>query len=354
MARIWQRYDLDDPKTTAAFAEKVEDPQKLRYLYVHTYCDARGTAPTLWNAYKDSMHRQLFRGTMEAFAGKNVIERERKERIAMLHEEILSHLPEGLSLEEMQAHFSLLPERYFINTQAEEIALHMRMAHDLMGQIQETDSVGSLMPVIDWRDDPDLSLTVVNIVTWDRAGLFYKLAGALTLAGVNILSTKAITRKDHISIDTFYIMDTGGGVVSNPGAVEVFRKQLHESLVEGKHLQKAIDKKEAEVLKTEASRNRDLLPAPFPPRVDVYHELSLKRTIIEVQASDRLGLLYRLSRLIHSKGFDITFARVATERGVAMDTFYIEYRKDTEQVGSDNLLDLRAELEAVTRANPAR
>ena len=354
MARIWQRYDLDDPKTTAAFAEKMEDPQKLRYLYVHTYCDARGTAPTLWNAYKDSMHRQLFRGTMEAFAGKNVIERERKERIAMLHEEILSHLPEGLSLEEMQAHFSLLPERYFINTQAEEIALHMRMAHDLMGQIQKTDSVGSLMPVIDWRDDPDLSLTVVNIVTWDRAGLFYKLAGALTLAGVNILSTKAITRKDHISIDTFYIMDTGGGVVSDPGAMEVFRKQLHESLVEGKRLQKAIDKKEAEVLKTEASRNRDLLPAPFPPRVDVYHELSLKRTIIEVQASDRLGLLYRLSRLIHSKGFDITFARVATERGVAMDTFYIEYRKDTEQVGSDNLLDLRAELEAITRANPAR
>ena len=354
MARIWQRFDLDDPETTAAFAEKVEDPQKLRFLYVHTYCDARGTAPTLWNAYKDSMHRQLFRGTLEAFEGKNVIERKRKERIAMLHEEILSHLPEGLSVDEMQAHFSLLPERYFINTHAEEIALHMRMAHDLMGQIQNTDSVGSLMPVIDWRDDPDLSLTVVNVVTWDRAGLFYKLAGALTLAGVNILSTKAITRKDHISIDTFYIMDTSGGLVSDRGALEVFRRHLHEALVEGKRLQHAIDLKEAEVQKAKAQQNRDLLPAPFPPRVDVYHELSLKRTIIEVQAADRLGLLYRLARLIHSKGFDITFARIATERGVAMDTFYIEHRKDAEQVDSDNLLDLREELEAITRGDHAR
>ena len=156
---------------------------KVALPYVHTYCDARGTAPTLWNSYKDTMHRQLFRGTMEAFEGQDIIERKRKERIAMLHEEILSHLPEGVSVEEMQAHFSLLPERYFINTQAEEIALHMRMMHDLMGQIQASDSVNSLMPIIDWRDDDDLSLTVVNVVTWDRAGLFYKLAGALTPPG---------------------------------------------------------------------------------------------------------------------------------------------------------------------------
>jgi [protein-PII] uridylyltransferase len=206
------------------------------------------------------------------------------------------------------------------------------------------------MPVIDWRDDPDLNLTVVNVVTWDRAGLFYKLAGALTLAGVNILSTKAITRKDHISIDTFYIMDTGGGLVGNRKALEIFRKHLHDALVEGKRLQQAIESKEGEVRKAEAQKNKDLLPAPFPPRVDVYHELSLKRTIIEVQATDRLALLYRLARLIHSKGFDISFARVATERGVAMDTFYIENLNQTEQLDSDNLLELRSDLEAIIEA----
>lgn len=347
MARIWQRFDLDDPKTSSYFAEKMEDPQKLRYLFVHTYCDARGTAPTLWNSYKDTMHRQLYHGTMEAFEGRDLIEQKRKERIAMLHEEILSHLPENVSVEEMQAHFSLLPERYFINTQAEEIALHMRMTHDLIGQIQKTDSLSSLMPIIDWRDDQDLSLTVVNVVTWDRAGLFYKLAGALTLAGVNILSTKAITRKDHISIDTFYIMEAGGGLVTDPKALEVFRQSLHGSLVEGKHLQSAIDAKEAAVEVAEAKAKKDLLPAPFPPRVDIYHELSLKRTIIEVQAADRLALLYRLARIIHHRGFDITFARIATERGVAMDTFYIENRANAGQVDSDHLLDLRSDLEAV-------
>lgn len=347
MARIWQRFDLDDPQTTAAFAEKMEDPQKLRFLYVHTYCDARGTAPTLWNDYKNSMHQHLFRGTLEAFEGKDVIEKKRKERIAMLHEEILSHIPEGLSVEEMKAHFSLLPERYFINTHSEEIALHLRMVHDLMSQINSADSIGTLMPVIDWSNDPDLNLTVVNVVTWDRAGLFYKLAGALTLAGVNIASTKAISRNDHISIDTFYIMDADGGIVTQTKAQSIFEKYLGESLVKGKKMKDAIEAQEAKVKAGNLHKNKDLLPAPFPPRVDVYHELSLKRTIIEVQASDRLGLLYRLARLIYSKGFDISFARIATERGVAMDTFYIEKGQHSEQVDADNLLELRKGLDAI-------
>lgn len=347
MARIWQRYDLDDPQTSVAFSQKVEDPQKLRLLYVHTYCDARGTAPTLWNGYKDAMHNQLYRGTLEAFEGLDVMVRKRKERIAMLHEELFKNIPQGLTVEEMQAHFSLLPERYFINTQSEEIALHLKMVHELMSNINRAESVGSLMPVIDWHDDVDLNLTVVNVVTWDRSGLFYKLAGALTLAGVNIVSTKAISRNDHISIDTFYIMDAEGGVVSNLKAQANFKNYLREALVEGKKLKNAINAKEALLEAKQLKKNKDLLPAPFPPRVDVYHELSLKRTIIEVQASDRLGLLYHLARLIHRKGFDISFARIATERGVAMDTFYIEKGSHTDKVDSDRLLELRQELDNI-------
>ena len=79
-------------------------------------------------------------------------------------------------------------------------------------------------------------MTVVNVVTWDRAGLFYKLAGALSVAGVNILSTKAISRSDHITIDTFYVIDPGGGIVTRPKAREIFISCLEEALVNGKDL----------------------------------------------------------------------------------------------------------------------
>ncbi len=351
MARIWQRFDLDDPQTAASFAEVVENPQKLRFLYVHTYCDARGTAPTLWNSYKDSMHRTLYLATMDQFQGQDVIDRKRKEQIDMLHTRLISREISGISNDEIEAHFSLLPERYFINTSEEEIELHLRMVNNLLTQIQTAESIGSLTPVIDWRDDHDLNMTVVNVVTWDRAGLFYKLAGALTLAGVNIASTKAISRNDHISIDTFYVVDPDGGVVTNTKAESIFKTHLDESLVQGKKLTDLIEELENKA-KAKKQKNRDMLPAPFPPSVDVYHELSLKRTIIEVQAGDQLGLLYRLARLIFKKGFDITFARVATERGVAMDTFYIEKANSKEPATPAELLELRESLDVIVKLDP--
>lgn len=348
MARFWQKFDLDDPQTAKSFAEFVADPQRLRFLYVHTYCDARGTAPTLWNGYKDAMHRTLYQRTLEQFEDDNVLEAKRKDQVAMLHHNLKERAIEGISKEEVEAHFSLLPERYFINTEESEIELHLRMVNNLLTHIQLAESVGSLSPIIDWQDDIDLGMTVIHVVTWDRAGLFYKLAGILSLAGVNIISTKAISRKDHISIDTFYVCDAAGGVVTDPKARETFDAYLKASLIDEKELMPDIIELEAK--EAAKKKDKDLLPAPFPPRVDVYHELSLKRTIIEVQASDRIGLLYRLARLISTKGFNISFARVATERGVAMDTFYIE-NVDTEAgaVHTSNLLELREGLEKIVR-----
>lgn len=345
MARFWQRFDLDDSKTAASFAEFIVDPQKLRFLYVHTYCDARGTAPTLWNSYKDAMHRTMYVRTLEQFEDDEIIEQKRKDLIIMLHQQILEKKIEGISEEEIEAHFSLLPERYFINTDQEDIELHLRMVNDLLTQIQTANSMGTLTPIIHWHDDIDLSMTVVNVVTWDRAGLFYKLAGALTLAGVNIVSTKAITRKDHISIDTFYIIDPDGGVVSDKKARKIFEKRLDEALIQEKELMPAINEREAKI--AAQTKNKDMLPAPFPPSVDVYHELSLKQTIIEVQASDRIGLLYQISRLITKMGFDIGFARIATERGVAMDTFYIKNEKSEDGTHTSALIELRETLDKI-------
>lgn len=351
MARFWQKFDLDDPETAASFAKFIEDPQKLRFLYTHTYCDARGTAPTLWNGYKDAMHRTLYRRTLEQFQDDKTLKAKRKEKINMLHQEILQRKIEGISTEEIEAHFSLLPERYFINTDEDEIALHLRMVNQLLSQIQAAESVGALAPILDWKEDDDLSMTVVNVVTWDRAGLFYKLAGALSLAGVNIISTKAISRNDHISIDTFYIIEPGGGVVRNPDAQEIFEKHLKEALVENKDLFPALQEFERKSAST-SKKDKERLPAPFPSSVDVYHELSLKRTIIEVEATDRIGLLFQLARLISRRGFNISFARIATERGVAMDTFYIENIDHEEESQTSNLLELREELDAIVRPSP--
>ena len=171
------------------------------------------------------------------------------------------------------------------------------------------------------------------------------MAGALTLAGVNIVSTKAISRSDHISIDTFYIMEPGGGIISDTKAHDIFKAHLEEALMHGKRLTGEIERLEAKI-KTK-KKDRNILAAPLPHNVEVYHDHSLKRTIVEVQASDRIGLLYRIARLIYAANFDITFARIATERGVAMDTFYIENVNTREPISPQSLMQLRENLDAI-------
>lgn len=351
MARFWQKRDVDDPQTAAAFAELVQDAEKLRNLYVHTFCDARGTAASLWNSYKDTLHTRLFRATLEHLSLGEAVHATYEKRKHMTQQELIARKIPGISPDEIVAHFGLLPERYFIQTDADEIALHIGMVNRLFKSIAMADSVGTLKPIIDWQDDLNRSLTVVNVVTWDRAGLFYKLAGAFSVAGLNILGAKIISRSDHIAIDTFYVVEPGRGVVQSAAAQELFAKTIEAALVSNKDLYPDIV---AQAKKYASSRftvapSGEALHTSFPPTVEVYHELAMQRTIVEIQARDQIGLLYRLAKIISDHGFDITFARIGTERGVAIDTFYIESSDPNQAVDTPRLQLLRDTLTEVIR-----
>ncbi|MCH8475900.1 MAG: [protein-PII] uridylyltransferase [Opitutales bacterium] len=348
MARIWQRYDLDDPSTANAFAERVENPTNLRYLYVHTVCDARGTAASLWNSYKDTLHTQLYKSTLFQLTEKQSLSHQAMDHKKKYFQEIISRPQEALTREEIEAHFNLLPERYFRNTDSKEITLHMGMIHQLLDHITNDRDEDTLRPVIDWYDDIDRSMTVVDVVTWDRAGLFYKMAGAFSAAGLNILTAKAISREDHIAIDTFHVVEQGGGVVQDPKAFEIFADTLNKSLIEGiDEFDEKISKKQKALTAATKYRKNDNLRAPVPCKVEVYYELSLNRTIIEIQANDELGLLFQVAREIFKYGYDITFARIATERSAAVDTFYIEPIDSKKKQASDELNALKESLESI-------
>ena len=354
MARFWQKRDVDDPKTSAAFAELVGDPERLRCLYVHTFCDARGTSSNLWNGYKDTLHTSLYRNTLERLRLGEALDASHEEKRKMTQQELIARRIPGISDDEIAAHFSLLPDRYFIFTDGSEITLHIQMVNKLLKSITATDSVGSLRPVIDWKDDLNRSLTVVNVVTWDRAGLFYKLAGAFSVAGLNILGAKVISRTDHIAIDTFYVIEPGRGVVQNAAAQEQFAKIIESALVSSADLYPEIVSQAKKIAATRYlySNGGETLQSSFPPTVDVYHEISMQRTIVEVQARDQIGLLYRLAKAIFDFGFDITFARIGTERGVAIDTFYIESANHEAVEDPERLRGLRTALSEVIAPSP--
>ncbi|MFT3831128.1 MAG: [protein-PII] uridylyltransferase [Opitutaceae bacterium] len=348
MARFWQKHDLDDPATIARFAEMMGDVEKLRFLYVHTFCDARGTSTELWNGYKNTLHTTLFNRTAERLTlGHAAADLRNAERKAMLHRELIAQKVPGVSADEITAHFNLLPERYFVQTAPDEIVLHIAMVNKLLSTITTADSIGSLRPIIEWKDDLNRSFTVANIVTWDRAGLFYRLAGAFSVAGLNILSAKVISRADHIAIDTFHVVEPGRGPVQNQHALEIFRRTVEEALVQNKDLLPDILAQAKKVRVSRLSQEERALHGNVPPVVEVYHELDLKRTIIEIQAQDQIGLLYRIARVIFEHGFDITFARINTERGIAIDTFYVESTNQLPVEDTERLRVLREAIGAV-------
>ena len=47
------------------------------------------------------------------------------------------------------------------------------------------------------------------------------------------------------------------------------------------------------------------------------------RTLIEIETEDRLGLLHAISQTFAEQRLDISAARIVTERGAAMDSFYV-------------------------------
>ncbi len=350
MTRIWQKYDVEDPRTAALFAEQVENLDNLRHLYVHTFCDARATAANLWNSFKDTLHTQLYQSTAEKLTLGATIDQKHTERKKMISKSVIEQKIPGISEEEITAHFNLLPERYFTNTDTGEIILHIKLIHQLLANIAaQSEAEGALIPIIDWNDDVDRSITIVDVVTWDRAGLFSKMAGAFIAAGLNILTAKVITRSDHIAIDTFYVVEPGRGMVQSQEARDTFRKTLERALTSKKDIFPEVlgdarrkKKKEKSLYRQEKPR----LEASIPSNVQVYNELSLKRTIVEIQANDKIGLLYEISRILFDYGYDITFARIATERDVALDTFYIENIDPAKGDDETNLLKLQEALSA--------
>jgi [protein-PII] uridylyltransferase len=347
MARIWQRYDLDDPHTASLFSQVIKNSENLRYLYALTFCDARGTSHGLWNGFKDTLHHSLYKVTLGCLQTPTST----PPALPMISPANILKKAPGLSEEEIEAHFNLLPDRYFSYHSEREILLHVEMIHKLLQNISSADSLGSLVPVVEWENDVSLGLTVVHIVTWDRAGLFYKLAGALSLAGLSIVSSKALSRADHITIDTFYVSTPDGGMVEKPDALEAFIKHLEDTLIRHESLSPKIAARAEELQQPSLLRTDTTLQTSIPVRVDVYHELSLKRTIIEVEANDEIGLLYKLARVITREGFDITFARISTEKKVAVDTFYIEPSEPgSEEDNAEKLIRLKEHLRKILGA----
>jgi [protein-PII] uridylyltransferase len=71
--------------------------------------------------------------------------------------------------------------------------------------------------------------TVVDIFTYDRIGLLFDITSTLTGLGIDIHLSKISTKADQVA-DAFYLVDRGGGKITDPARQEEVREALLASI----------------------------------------------------------------------------------------------------------------------------
>src|SRR4029077_590118 len=70
----------------------------------------------------------------------------------------------------------------------------------------------------------------------------------------------------------------------------------------------------------------------FPTRVTIENKTHPTYTLIQIQTPDRLGLLYELLSAFGEERVSIALSRISTEKGAAIDTFYVADRSTRGKV----------------------
>ncbi|MDX6765913.1 MAG: [protein-PII] uridylyltransferase [Candidatus Methylacidiphilales bacterium] len=314
------RRNLDEPSTIRDFARIVQDEERLDLLMLLSLADGMGTGTdNSWTDWKEGLVWHLYTRTRYMLAGEEEFLRHTEKNRAELETRLRKTVPKAIDDAEFTAHIRSLPERYLTFRNEALIASHIELVHQfLFAQLNNESVADALKPVIGWRDLPSTGHSEVTVVTWDRHHLFAKIAGAFALAELNILSADIWTRSDHIVIDTFRVCTEKFEAATHAHDRKVFTEALTRALQDGDYnIGTEINRAHS------FSRRPDHLAGMVEPMVGFDSDSTPGTTVMHLRAADYLGLLYDVSACLAGLGLSITNARITTEMGAAMDTFYL-------------------------------
>jgi [protein-PII] uridylyltransferase len=307
MAHIAQRRDLGDDKVIRDFAAQVGTLDNLNMLTLLTYGDINGVGPGVWNQWKDTLLWELHTKARMILAPEKAADQTGEK----LREQIIKMLVSEVGFAEVQQHFELLPEDYARFTAPQTIIEHIRLAHALNSRKIKTS----------WRVNAQAKCTDLHLCARNRRGLFANLAGTLTAHGVNILSVSLNTRADGLVVDSFKVCDTVGEPLTDPQRWEQIDDQIKRALNGELDVNAAVGKRLRAQTTAKFGKRKALVPKLT--RINWDNQSSDKSTILEVRTGDRLGLAYRIASTLAAFDLDIAFAKVATEKHLALDIFYV-------------------------------
>jgi [protein-PII] uridylyltransferase len=304
MSDVAQKRDLTDPRTVRDFAQTVKSPTRLRLLTVLTVCDIRGVGPGVWNNWKAMLLRALYAETLEHLTGGSQSQ-SRPEREAAAKEALGEALP-GWSAEAIATETARHYAPYWLGFDTRTHAIFAGLVERLAGGEE---------PAIHLELDLERDATQACFALSDHPGIFARLAGALALAGANVVDARTYTSTDGIATAAFWLQDANGKPYESSRLTRLrtsVARTLKGEIVAGRALR---DKDRIK------KRERDFL---VPTRITFDNLGSEIYTIIEVETRDRPGLLYDLARTLTANNVSISSAIIATYGKQAIDVFYVK------------------------------
>ena len=297
--------DLSDLKTIADFVGQVKSLERLRLLLVLTVVDIRAVGPGVWNSWKRQLLRQLFEAAEEMLRLGHR-QHGRRERIGAIQGELAQLL--GWDVPRFTRLAWRLPDSYWL---AEPIEVLERNARFVDASDRAPDKARPLATSV----QEERGGTLVTIYAKDQPGLFYRIAGAISLAGANIIDARIHTTIDGMALDNFLVQDAAGKPFDDRYQLAKLEEAVAAAVAGQEPLTAHLEAKGLPLTRAEAF---DIRPAVF-----IDNKASNRYTVVEVNARDRAALLSNLGAALYQSKTMVHSAHIATYGERAVDVFYL-------------------------------
>ena len=301
MSQVAQKQDLADEAVIQRFAALVKTERRLIALYLLTVADIRGTSPKVWNAWKGKLLEDLFRSTRRLLGGGSVsstavLEGRKEEALRILR-------LYGLSDSAREGLWEQLDVVYFLRHSAQDIAWHTR---SLFSRVRTE------KPVVRARLARIGEGAEVLIYVQDQKDLFARVCGYFDSRNLSILDARIHTTRHGYALDTFLVTDNG----HTPHYRELLAQVEHE-------LAEWIAKRHELPPPVKGRMSRQSRHFPVTPEVRLVPDERGSRFLLSVTATDRLGLLYSIARVLTQHKLNVHTAKVLTLGERAEDIFLV-------------------------------
>ena len=306
-----QKKDITDPEVVNEFARRVGDQTHLDYLYVLTVADVRGTNPKLWNTWKASLFEEFYERTGRALRRGLESPIDQGELIAETQSEAREILArDGVPSSEVERVWKTLPGAYFLRHTAEEIAWHT----SLLAPRDPFDTE----PLVAVRQETGRGGTAIFSYTPRRQQSFARATAVLDQMGLTILDARITPTDNGFSVETYLVLEDTGGAITDRTRIHEIEQGLWRSLREDAATSFTVTRRAP----------RQVRMFTTPTQIAFSDDERNRRTVLELVASDRPGLLSELGKVFTKEKIGLRGARIVTVGERAEDVFYVTDAED--------------------------